>query len=134
MAEQDNIEVYRQRYETFRHLDKLRWQMLQILVAIGSLTVLLIKVSEKAIGAELYLLIGLTLLLVSYIMHRINHGIRINGRVLAEAGKLVGDGKIPTHSKGWKSSSNWICFFVFFAGLSSILFAANLHFNFICGA
>ena len=37
MAEQENIEIYRQRYETFRHLDKLRWQMLQILVAIGSL-------------------------------------------------------------------------------------------------
>ena len=32
----DYAEVYRQRYETFRHLDRLRWQMLQIAVGIGS--------------------------------------------------------------------------------------------------
>ena len=39
----ENLEIYRQRYETYRHFDKLRWQMLQILVAIASATALLLR-------------------------------------------------------------------------------------------
>ena len=37
MAAPDELEIYRQRYETYRHLDRLRWLMLQIVVGAGSL-------------------------------------------------------------------------------------------------
>ena len=37
MATKEELEIYKQRYETFRYLDRLRWQMLQIAVGTGSL-------------------------------------------------------------------------------------------------
>ena len=37
MATNEELEIYKQRYETFRYLDRLRWQMLQIAVIVGSL-------------------------------------------------------------------------------------------------
>ena len=39
MATPEQLEVYKQRYETFRHLDRLRWQMLQISVAVAPLII-----------------------------------------------------------------------------------------------
>ena len=40
MATIGALEIYKQRYETYRHLDRLRWQMLQIAVGVGSLRIL----------------------------------------------------------------------------------------------
>ena len=37
MAAPDELEIYKQRYETYRHLDRLRWQMVQTAVGAGSL-------------------------------------------------------------------------------------------------
>ena len=36
MPTKEELEIYKQRYETYRHFDKLRWQMLQIAVGAGS--------------------------------------------------------------------------------------------------
>ena len=36
MATTEALEIYKQRYDTYRHLDKLRWQMFQIAVGSGS--------------------------------------------------------------------------------------------------
>ncbi|MCY3996752.1 MAG: hypothetical protein OXF07_11460 [Rhodobacter sp.] len=45
-ASESDLEIYRQRYETFRHLDRLRLQMLQILVAVGTATTLVLKATS----------------------------------------------------------------------------------------
>ncbi len=46
------LEIYRQRYETYRHLDRLRWYIFQIPVVTGSLAVALAEsVAEKSIMA-----------------------------------------------------------------------------------
>ncbi len=37
MSDQNNLEIYKQRYDTFRHLDRLRWQMFQIAVGAAAL-------------------------------------------------------------------------------------------------
>ena len=55
---EENIEIYRQRYETFRHFDKLRWQMLQILVAVASATALLLRSTTDPIEWWFFCLLG----------------------------------------------------------------------------
>jgi hypothetical protein len=43
------LEIYKQRYEVWRHFDKLRWQLVQLLVAIFSASALVVRATEGAI-------------------------------------------------------------------------------------
>lgn len=52
------IEVYRQRYETWRHLDKLSWQLVQFLIAIGSAAAITIRVIPNAIDGLFWIFMG----------------------------------------------------------------------------
>ena len=45
MTKTDYLEIYKQRYETFRHLDRLQWQMLQI--AVGAASVILVVLARN---------------------------------------------------------------------------------------
>ena len=71
----ENIEIYRQRFETFRHFDKLRWQMMQILVAVASATALLLRSTAGTIEWWFYYLLGASLLFIAFVMIRIGNGI-----------------------------------------------------------
>ena len=104
----ENLEIYRQRYETFRHLDKLRWQMLQILVAIASATALLLRYTTGNIEWWFFYLLGASLIIVGFVMIRIGDGIRANAIVLKKAAEAIGDNGIPLISSRWKSVAHWI--------------------------
>ena len=118
MVNTDNyIEIYRQRYETFRHLDKLRWQMLQILVAIVSATALFLRFTTDSMEWWGYFLLGLALVVLGFILNKINIGIRNNGAVLKNVAEAIGDSGIPDVSNRWKSVAHWITVFVFISGL-----------------
>ena len=112
----ENIEIYRQRYETFRHFDKLRWQMLQILVAIASATALLLRYTAGTLEWWFFCLLGTSLLIIGFVMIRIGHGIRANNKVLKKAAKTIGDKRIPTVSNLWKSVAHWISVLVMALG------------------
>ena len=112
----ENIEIYRQRYETFRHFDKLRWQMLQILVAIASATALLLRYTAGTLEWWFFCLLGTSLLIIGFVMIRIGHGIRANNKVLKKAAKAIGDKRIPTVSNPWKSVAHWISVLVMVLG------------------
>ena len=47
MATPEQIEIYKQRYDTFRHLDRLRWQIFQIAIGVGTLTLAFARDSGK---------------------------------------------------------------------------------------
>ena len=68
MATNEELEVYKQRYETYRHLDKLRWQMLQIAVAVGLLVLAFGK--GDSIGPDWWTLavVGVLLLIFGFVM------------------------------------------------------------------
>ena len=104
----ENLEIYRQRYETFRHFDKLRWQMLQILVAIASATALLLRYTAGTLEWWFFCLLGTSLLIIGFVMMRIGNGIRANNKVLKKAAEAIGDNGIPTVSNPWKSVAHWI--------------------------
>ena len=110
--------IYCQRYETFRHLDKLRWQMLQLLVAIGSATALVLRLSSGEIEWWFYLLLGLALMAISGAMLRISSGIRKNAEILKAAAEGIGDHGMPDISNKWKSIAHWIALVVMIVGIA----------------
>ena len=111
-----NLEIYRQRYETYRHFDKLRWQMLQILVAIASATALLLRYTTGTLEWWFFCLLGASLLIIGFVMIRIGDGIRANNKVLKKVAKAIGDNRIPTVSNPWKSVAHWISVLVMVLG------------------
>ncbi|MBF2760694.1 MAG: DUF1772 domain-containing protein [Ectothiorhodospiraceae bacterium AqS1] len=114
---EERIEIYRQRYETFRHLDKLRWQMLQILVAVASATAVLLRYKSDPFEWWLFFLLGALLIVVGVVMIRIGRGIQANNIVLKKAAEAIGDDGIPDLSNHWKSVAHWIAVFVFVSGV-----------------
>ena len=125
MATDNQIEVYRQRYETYRHLDRLRWQMLQIAVGGSSLILAFARGDSKADRWELAVA-GFLLLMFGLVMMRIGHGINRNGQVLSKAACVVGDAGIPSTSKWWKSISFWIACVLVASGIACILVASGI--------
>ena len=73
MATIDEIEIYKQRYETYRHLDRLRWQMLQIAIGVGSLILAFARGGCKP-DWWIFLVVGLLLIIFGSAMLKIGHG------------------------------------------------------------
>ncbi len=113
-----DLEIYKQRYETFRHLDRLRWYMLQLLIAVGSAFAIAIRVTSHAPEWWLYLTLSLALGFVSWASVSINNGIRSNGIILKKSADAIGDTGIPCTENPLKSSAHWLAFFI--AGLSIV--------------
>lgn len=133
MSEDYSIEIYRQRYETFRHLDKLRWQMLQIVIAVVSLSAVVTRANESQLHPLFIVLIGVIFILISYAMKRIDSGIRLNGIVLSDFGNKIGDESIPEPSNSYLTSSSIITIFVFASGLICLAIGSYLYFTHLCG-
>ncbi len=123
MTDENKIEIYRQRYETFRYFDKLRWQMIQILVAIFSATALIMRLTEGALQWWFYFAIGISLVLLSWVMHKVNEGLKDNSLVLSKAAQAIGDHDIPDVSKKLKSVSHWIVIIVGIVGALMVLWS-----------
>lgn len=112
-----SVEIYSQRYETFRHLDKLRWQLFQLLVAIFSASALVLRWTSGEIAWWFYTLLGLALVIISFSMFQVSKGIRMNSEVLKSAAEAIGDHGIPDVSNKWKSIAHWIAIIVMLAGV-----------------
>ena len=123
MATNNQIEIYRQRYETYRHLDRLRWQMLQIAVG-GSSLILAFARGDSNADRWVLAVAGFLLIMFGLVMIRIGHGINRNGEVLSKAASVVGDAGIPSTSKWWKSISFWIACVLVLSGITCIALSA----------
>jgi hypothetical protein len=124
MGQETDLEIYKQRYETYRHLDRQQWQMLQIVVAVGSAAVLTLRATSGQVEWWFLAVIGMFLLLLSSVMLRMGAGIRANGKVLHEVGQRIGDAWIPDVSKRSRSRSLWIASVVALLGFVCIAYAA----------
>jgi len=113
----EKLEIYRQRYETFRHLDKLRWQMLQIAIATSSVVLVFRRGTSAKPGWWIWAIVGMILLILGLAMVRIGNGIRKNGKVLRSAGNAIGDVNIPKQLSNWNSVSFWIAITMIIVGL-----------------
>lgn len=106
--EDGTVEIYRQRYETFRHLDRIRWQMLQLLVAVASATALVLRSTHGNIDSWFYCLLGVALVVISFVMFRVAAGIRRNSQILKKVAEKLGDNGIPDVSNPWRSFAHWL--------------------------
>ena len=122
----NQIEIYKQRYETYRHLDRLRWQMLQIAVGAGSL-ILAFAGGDSEPDWWIFAAVGVLLMILGSVMLRIGHGINMNSKVLSKAANAVGDVGIPPISKRRKSVSFWIACFLIVLGSVCVVSAWYSH-------
>ncbi|MCY4197233.1 MAG: hypothetical protein OXD33_10010 [Rhodobacteraceae bacterium] len=135
MTDDRNMEIYRQRYETFRHLDKMRWQMLQILVAIGTATTLILRSTSDSgsLAWWFFMFLGAGLVVLAIAMHKINQGLRKNGEALKAKGEVIGDTKIPDVSNQWASIAHWLMLGTLLLGVVLLVYgtyaAHSLHFR-----
>lgn len=122
MAEssENELEIYKQRYETYRHLDRLRWQMFQISVGAGSLALAFARDGSASTSPSwwAFIVVGLLLTVSGLVMLKIGYGVRMNGQVLSKAAALIGDTDIPSVSKWWRSISFWLAGFLTVLGLA----------------
>jgi len=120
MVTNGELEIYKQRNETFRYLDRLRWQMLQIAVIVGSL--ILASGTEKFEPERwVFVVAGVLLTIFGITMLKIRHGINKNNQVLRKAAAQVGDTEIPDPANWWKSIGWWISFALIGIGVLCIL-------------
>jgi len=118
----DYKEVYQQRYETYRHLDGLRWHMMQIGVAAAS--IVFAFSSEKGSAPDWWSWVGVGVVLIfsATAMLKIGSGISANAEMLKIAGEKLGDTHLTGRSKKRTSIAFWIAVAMLVTGLASILY------------
>ena len=99
--------IYQERYQTFRHLDKLRWMMMQIGVTAAS-AIFVLPAQGGHTGKEVFLGTGIVLLFSALAMFRIGEAIIKNHTALQLAAQKIGDLKLPAKLPRKTSVSFWI--------------------------
>ena len=107
MATTTELEIYKQRYETYRHLDRLRWQMLPISAGAGAAILAFARYRSEPVW-WVFLGVGLLLTISGVAMLRIGRGINRNGEVLRKVAAVIGDEDIPLVGIWFKSVAFWI--------------------------
>jgi hypothetical protein len=130
MDKETALEVYKQRYEVWRHLDKLRWQLVQLLVAIFSASALVVRATEGAVEWWFTLALSTSLIAIAFSMHRISGGIRRNQKMLRTSAEIVGDTDQPDVNQMGRSVYHWLTVTV---GLAGVGFLFKSIFTFLYG-
>lgn len=122
------LEIYRQRYETWRHLDELRWKKIQFIIAIGSGAMIVYRtVPNLADNWLFYTIVGISIFVIAIFLLRNSYAIIANGKVLKSVSDDIGDHYIPDVSRLTKSFTFWLsCVLIFF----SVLIFFKLFYNF----
>jgi hypothetical protein len=96
---ENSVDIYKERYATWRHLDQLRYKLVQLNAAFFSALIVLGR--SVLISANLHewlLGLGLISLFNFLILMKINSAIQANGKILRKHGALIGDTDIPSVS------------------------------------
>lgn len=117
------ITIYEQRYETYRHLDKLRWFIFQIGISVIATIISFKHIKNSAIWGVSFVLISTGL-----VMLKINHGIDKNNVILKKAATKIGDNGIPSIHKRHKFRSiSWLVAYILtIIGISILLYKLAL--------
>lgn len=101
-----NIEIYKQKYENFRHFDRLRWQApgIAFAIAAGVVAFSAREGTSPWVRSVLLIVLGILICLCAFTMRRIGVQLEVNTQVLDAAAKLIGDETIPKpqrHGATW---------------------------------
>ncbi len=127
MTEQElemSLEIYRQKYEVFRHFDNLRRHLPTFTLGAGTLLLAFATGKDQAPSWWSYVVFGLLALFSSFAVSRVRDGITKNHAALVKVAKLIGDTDIPErarHGATWWLSV-LLCLF-FLLSSAAVLFA-----------
>ncbi len=99
-----SVERYRQRYETWRHLDKIRYQIIQLAIGMGGAIALVIRATGTDIPFWLLTILAIIFFLLWMVLSKVNLAIRKNGASLQKYGEEVGDDDLPDVSQKDRSA------------------------------
>lgn len=126
---EDQLELYRQRYETWRHLDSQRYRTVQISASFVGAAAAVIVSANDVISWWILLALSILLILESRILTRINDAIHKNGDALREYGVAIGDKHLPDTSQRSNSIFYYLEWLLLSAGILFALVSAFLAFG-----
>lgn len=89
------LEIYRQKYEVFRHFDNLRWHIPTLTLTAGSLLIALSAPKDQPPAWWSFVIFGLLSLFASFAVFRVRKGIINNHVALDAVARAIGDTTIP---------------------------------------
>ena len=108
MVTDRQLEIYKQRYETFRFFYRLEWQLLQVGVVIGlGLFALGVENENGNPNNWRYFASGSVFLGFSYAMHRMAKSTMENYPSWIEYARVVGDFNVRAPGEWWGSAAVW---------------------------
>lgn len=107
MADEKVLEIYRQRYATFRHLDRLRWQ-LPLLPTLGGSSIAWASATNGSVSPVWWVILGWMFFIIGAVMEKMRKGLDKNNEVLRVVADQIGDKCIPPESKPWRSTAGLI--------------------------
>jgi hypothetical protein len=125
----NDLEIYNQRYETFRHLDALRWQWVNTIIALLGLLAALPNFEKLAASTTTYFLVAMAFFLLAFTMYRTDYGYRKNGMVLYEISKMIGDASVPDVNKSNIGAYRTMIIAVVLIGFFCLFYAEKLYFQ-----
>lgn len=120
ISKEAELEIYRQKYEVFRHFDNLRWQIPTLCISAGSLVIGFAAVKDSKPAWWSFIIFGGLSLFSAFAVQRIRDGIEENRQVLTDVAKSIGDDKIPLQ-KGRFGASWWLCVILVLLGIGAIV-------------
>jgi uncharacterized membrane protein len=106
--ELEKVEIYKERYETWRHLDRTRYQIIQLTIALCAAALVGFENGYLISGPWISGSAGIILGILWQVLAKVNSAIQKNGEALRIYGLAVGDDQIPDVSKKDFSIFFWI--------------------------
>lgn len=127
MENNKTLEIYKERYATFRHLDRVRWQLLQI--SVGAVSLALVFTANDNVSPAWWAFLGLGLMFIIFgmAMEKIRKGLNKNNEVLRNVATQIGDEGIPPVSKPWQSIACWIAWIWIIVGSICIIISIWMY-------
>jgi len=116
------LEIYRQKYENFRHFDRLRWQSPGVGLATGSAVLALAREADGLPAWWALVIFGGLSILIYFVMFRIRKGLEKNRDALDFVARILGDDSVPPTMLRF-GASWWFARFMFTLGVLSLVMA-----------
>ena len=114
------LAIYKQKYDTWRHLDSLRWQVPGVVFASSAVILGFARQPDGLPSRWVMVLYGIFVLMSAWLMLRIGHNLAQNNKALRSAAFTIGDHSIPKPPRRL-SASNWGIIFLLMLGAISLV-------------
>lgn len=115
-----DLEIYRQKYEIFRHFDNLRWHIPTFCLGAGSILLAFASKKDQPPDWWAFVIFGILSLFSSFAVKRVRKGIHDNYIVLDKIAKIIGDEDIPPQRDSC-GATWWLIIILVIVGLASIV-------------